>query len=150
MTELERYINANLEAFDSEPVPEGSRERFMASVASEKKERRIRVISFAAAGMAACLAIMMTVFVEPDISKELERHHTRLADKENEIMIMVERDYPNETDMVINTLRSITAEAIPLEEQLPDELSPKEKCRILDDYYDRKYSALENLMAQYR
>lgn len=150
MTELERYISSNLDAFDCEPVPDGSRERFMASVASEKKKRRIKVISFAAAGMAACLAVLLTLSFEPDISKELERHHVRLADKENEIMIIVERDFPNETDMVINTLRSITAEAIPLEEQLPDELSPKEKCRILDDYYDRKHSALEKLMAQYR
>lgn len=150
MTELEKYITDNLESFDSEPVPSGSRERFMASVASEKKKRRVKVISFATAGMAACLTVLLTVFIEPDISKELEMHHRRLAEKENEIMIMVEREYPNETDMVFNTLRSITAEAIPLEEQLPEELSLKEKSRILNDYYGRKYSALENLMAQYR
>ena len=29
MTELERYISSNLEAFDCEPVPEGGKERFM-------------------------------------------------------------------------------------------------------------------------
>ncbi len=146
MTELERYISKNHDAFDSEPVPAGSRERFMAIVTAEKRKRRIRIMSLAISGMAAALAILLTVCVDPDISKELKRHHTRLAEKENEILAMVERDYPDETDMVINTLRSIISEAIPLEEQLPDELPVKEKSRILEDYYESKYSALESLM----
>ena len=66
---------------------------------------------------------------------------------ENEILTIVETEYPEETDMIMNTLRTITADAIPLEEQLPEELSTKEKSRILNEYYDLKYSALENLMA---
>lgn len=66
---------------------------------------------------------------------------------ENEILTIVETEYPEETDMIMNTLRTITADAIPLEEQLPDEMSAKEKSRILNEYYDLKYSALENLMA---
>lgn len=147
MTELERYISSNIDAFDCEPIPEGGKERFMDAVRQERRENRIQVLSIAFTGMAACIAIIMAILVEPDISKELERHYTRMVMKENEILTIVERECPEETDMIMNTLRTITADAIPLEEQLPEELSTKEKSRILNEYYDLKYSALENLMA---
>jgi hypothetical protein len=147
MTEPDRYISTNIDAFDCEPIPEGGKERFMDAVRQERRKNRIQVLSIAFTGMAACIAIIMAVLVEPDISKELERHYTRMAMKENEILTIVERECPEETDMIMNTLRTITADAIPLEEQLPEELSTKEKSRILNEYYDLKYSALENLMA---
>lgn len=147
MTELERYISSNVEAFDCEPLPEGGKERFMDAVRQERRKSRIQVLSIAFTGMAACIAIIMAVLVEPDISKELERHYRRMAMKENEILTIVEREYPEETDMIMNILRTISADAIPLEDQLPEELSTKEKSRILNEYYDLKYSALENLMA---
>lgn len=147
MTELERYISSNIDAFDCKPIPEGGKERFMDAVRQVRRKNRIQVLSIAFTGMAACIAIIMAVLVEPDISKELERHYTRMAMKENEILTIVERECPEETDMIMNTLRTITADAIPLEEQLPEELSTKEKSRILNEYYDLKYSALENLMA---
>ena len=147
MTELERYISSNIDAFDCEPIPEGGKERFMDAVRQERRKNRIQVLSIAFTGMAACIAIIMAVLVEPDISKELERHYTRMAMKENEILTIVEREYPEETDMIMNILRTISADAIPLEDQLPEELSTKEKSRILNEYYDLKYSALENLMA---
>ena len=147
MTELERYISSNTEAFDCEPIPEGGKERFMDAFRQERRRNRIQILSMAFTGMAACIAIIMAVLVEPDISKELERHYRRMAMKENEILTIVGRECPEETDMIMNTLRTITADAIPLEDQLPDELSAKEKSRILNEYYDLKYSALENLMA---
>lgn len=147
MTELERYISSNIDAFDCEPIPEGGKERFMDAVRQERRKNRIQVLSIAFTGMAACTAIIMAVLVEPDISKELERHYTRMSMKENEILTIVEREYPEETDMIMNILRTISADAIPLEDQLPEELSTKEKSRILNEYYDLKYSALENLMA---
>lgn len=146
MTELERYISSNVEAFDCEPIPSGGKERFMDAFRQERRRNRIQILSMAFTGMAACIAIIMAVLVEPDISKELERHYRRMAMKENEILTIVGRECPEETDMIMNTLRTITADAIPLEDQLPDELSAKDKSRILNEYYDLKYSALENLM----
>ena len=150
MTELERYIIENREGFDSEPVPAGSRERFMAELSSERRKGRIRIFYTGLTGMAAGLAALFLMFNEHDLAKELEGHHTRLAEKENEILIMVEREYPHEKIMIENTIRSITAEAIPLEEQLPEELPLKERSRILNEYYNQKYQALERLIAYYK
>lgn len=149
MTELEKYISSNLEAFDSEPMPEGSKVRFMDAVREERRKRRVKIIRLAFAGIAAACAALMVFTSVPDLSRELKLHHQRLAEKEIEIMAMAEMEYPDETDIIMNTVRSITAEAIPLEDQLPDEMSLREKSRILDEYYGRKVSALEELIEQY-
>jgi hypothetical protein len=138
--------------FDSDAAPAGSRERFMAAAKAlaQKRRRRARVLSLSLAGLAAaCIAVFMALFSQPDLSRELERQHRRLAEKESEIMILADKEFPQEKEMIINTIRAILVEAIPLEEQLPEEISMKEKSQILKSYYDRKYAALENLMTQY-
>lgn len=148
MTELERYIIGNRGEFNSVPVPDRSRERFMARLETEKRKRRIRFISMVSAGIAACMATVMFLAFEPDMTEVLEHHHSRLAAKELDIITMTETEHPYDIDEVMNSIRSITFEAIPLEDQLPEELSAKEKIDILNEYYDRKYAALESLMAQ--
>ena len=64
-------------------------------------------------------------------------------------MILADQEFPQEKELITNTIRAILVEAIPLEEQLPDGISLKEKSEILNSYYNRKYAALENLMTQY-
>lgn len=147
MTELERYILDNREEFDSEPVPESSRERFMASVAAERRKRRVRFAGLASTGIAATLAALLTLTHEPEMETVVKRHHTRLAEKEQDLISLTQENYPYEIEEMINSIRSITFEAIPLEEQLPEELPVKERIRILDEYYGQKYEALESLMA---
>ena len=151
MDKIEKYIAEHRSEFDSS-APAGSRERFLAAAQSQaqKRRRRARVISLSFAGLAAaCTAVFMVLFSQPDLSHELERHHKRLAEKESEIMILAEQEFPQEKELILNTIRAILVEAIPLEDQLPEELSVKEKSEILMSYFDRKYAALENLMTQY-
>ena len=154
MDNIEKYIAEHRQEFDSEAAPSGSRERFMAAAQAQAQaqqlRRHTRVLSLSLAGLAAaCIAVFMVLFSQPDLSRELERQHKRLAEKESEIMILADQEFPQEKEMIINTIRSILIEAIPLEEQLPEEISMKEKSEILKSYYDRKYAALENLMTQY-
>lgn len=154
MDKIEKYIVEHRHEFDFEAVPSGSRERFMAAAQAQaqaqQRRRRTRVLSLSFAGLAAaCTAVFMVLFSQPDLSHELERHHKRLAEKESEIMILAEQEFPLEKEVILNTIRAILVEAIPLDDQLPDEISVKEKSEILKSYYDRKYAALENLMTQY-
>lgn len=150
MDNIEKYIAEHRHEFDSDVAPSGSRERFMAAAQAQKRRRRARMFSISFAGLAAaCTAVFMVLFSQPDLSHELERHHKRLAEKESEIMILADQEFPQEKESILNTIRAILVEAIPLEEQLPEELSVKEKSEILKSYYDRKYAALENLMTQY-
>ena len=149
MDKIEKYIAEHRSEFDSS-APSGSRERFMAAAQALKRRRSARVLSLSFAGLAAtCSAVFTVLFSQPDLSHELERHHKRLAEKESEIMILADQEFPQEKELILNTIRAILVEAIPLEEQLPEELSVKEKSEILKSYYDRKYAALENLMTQY-
>lgn len=147
MTELERYILENREEFDSVPVPADSRERFLASVAAERRKRRVRLAGIASTGIAAAIAVLMTLAYEPEMEDVLKRHHSRLAEKEMDIISLTEENYPHEMEEIMNSIHSITFEAIPLEEQLPEELPIKERIRILNEYYNQKYEALESLMA---
>ena len=154
MDNIEKYIAEHRQEFDSEAAPSGSRERFMAAAQAQAQaqqlRRHTRVLSLSLAGLAAaCIAVFMVLFSQPDLSRELERQHKRLAEKESEIMILADQEFPQEKELILNTIRAILAEAIPLEEQLPEEISMKEKSEILKSYYDRKYAALENLMTQY-
>lgn len=149
MRELEKYISDNIGYFDSEPVPEGSKARFMAALSAEKKKRRMKVTRLSFFPAAAVLAVFVTLSSRPDFSRELQRHHKRLAEKECEILALAERDFPHEARMLRTSIRSITHEAIPLEAQLPEEMPEKEKRRILNDYYNRKHAALECLLAYY-
>ena len=148
MTELERFIIDNRDEFDSMPVPENSRERFMASVAAEKRKRRIRLAGMASTGIAAALAALLVLNHEPDMEDILEKHYTRIAETELDIISLMESKHPYEIEEVMSNIHSITFEAIPLEEQLPKELPETERIRILNDFYNMKYEALKSLMVE--
>lgn len=148
MTELERYISSNAGAFDSEPVPAGSRERFMASVAAERRKRRIWYMAMAINGIAAALAALIRIGYQPDMENILEKHYTRIAETELAIISIAGTDHPDEIEEVMSSIHSITFESIPMEEQLPDEIPLKERIRILNDYYNMKHEALKSLMAE--
>ena len=148
MTELERFIIDNRDEFDSMPVPENSRDRFMTSVAAEKRKRRIRLAGMGFTGIAAASAALLVLSHEPDMEDILEIHYTRIAETELQIISLAESKHPYEIEEVMSNIHSITFEAIPLEEQLPKELPETERIRILNDFYNMKYEALKSLMAE--
>ena len=65
------------------------------------------------------------------------------------MIALVEEVCPQEMDVVMNSIRSITFEAIPFTDLLPDELPDKDRVRVIKDYYGRKIEALQELMACY-
>ena len=148
MKGIEKYIKENIEEFDLAPVPEGSRNVFLQKVREEKRRRRTRSIVLAISSMAAAAAITVS-FLPESLSYEIEKHHKELALKEMEIISTVSEISPELIDEVTNTIRVVVSEAIPLEEQLPDEMGVKAKKEILKEYYDCKCKALEQIFDQY-
>jgi hypothetical protein len=148
MKGIEKYIKENIEKFDLAPVPEGSRNVFLQKVREEKRRRRTRSIVLAISSMAAAAAITVS-FLPESLSCEIEKHHKELALKEMEIISIVSETSPELMDEVMNTIRVVVSEAIPLEEQLPDEIGIKAKKEILKEYYDCKCKALEQIFDQY-
>ena len=148
MNGIEKYIKENIGQSDVVPVPEGSRNAFMRKVEAERRRRAARSIVLAFSSMAAAAAITVS-FLPESLSYEIEKHHKELVLKEMEIIASVSETSPELIDEVMNTIRVVVSDAIPLEEQLPDEMGVKAKKEILKEYYDCKYKALEQISEQY-
>ena len=148
MDNLEKYIKENREAFDTVPVPQGSLDRLMAKTRRKAVQIRLRWILPAAAA-AAVLLLFVTGYHNNDESRQLNRMLEGMASTEVEIMTLVEKSCPHDLDAVENTIRSITSEAIPMYSLLPEELSTKERRKILDEYYGAKLEALDRVKEYY-
>lgn len=148
MDNLEKYIKDNREAFDTVPVPQGSLDRLMA----KSRWRSVRhTLSWAvpAVAAAALLVLFVTGYYNNDESRHLNKMLEGIARSEVEIMTLVEISCPQDLEAVGNTIRSITTEAIPMYSLLPDELTPKERRKILDEYYGAKLQALDRVKEYY-
>ena len=130
------------------PVPEGSLDRLMAKTRERTIQIRLRWILPAAAA-AAVLLLFVTGYYNNEEKRHLNRMLEGMASSEVEIMTLVEKSCPHNLDAVENTIRSITSEAIPMYSLLPDELTPKERRKILDEYYGAKLEALDRVKEYY-
>ena len=150
MDRLEQYIKDNLESFDSAIPSAGSRGRFIEAVEKENSGKR-KVLWFSVAGSAAAAvaAILLTIGLSSTESIELKKNFNTLASLEAQIIDLAERNYPEEHQSVISSIRSITSQAIPLEDQLPPELNAEERIEILKQYYGKQVEALSMLLAEY-
>ena len=153
MENLEKYIQNNLGQFNTGEMPVGHQERFMAKLktaqgAPERKAPRLfsRRSLFAAAGAAAAIIIAFvltpgsTTSTEEEYSIEIQEMAQEMYMEEADILKMLGGKDQN----IINSIKSITEEAIPLSEQLPAELSQEKRAEILREYYKAKTAALKN------
>ena len=155
MDDLKKYISEHRDDFDSMPLssmslPSGSKERFMAKVKRRNKVKRLgRICCTAISSAAAVLAVVAVLKYETGESVNVARMVQKMADCEVEIMSMVEMHNPQDVEVAGSTIRSITAEAIPMASLLPEELPSKERMRILKEYYGQKIEALERVKSLY-
>ena len=151
MSELEKYIRDNAEAFDVEELPSGHLERFEsrldAMLAESTSGRQVRLFPAArpiiwrrvALGIAAAAAILLAVGIQSgklwmigagNNPAEVYRAYS------DRTAVLYERaltrDYDGSKE---NALRGIAEEAVPLIDQLPDELDDATKAAILREYY---------------
>ena len=148
MDRLEQYIIDNRASFDAELPSKDSKALFMAKVEKKRKSSKVVKVFYATLSFAAAITAVLFGFSgHSDI--KVERMYNKMTHCENEILEIVESTCPDEIDEVTNMLRAVIAEAIPLEEQLPQELESKERQRILDRYYNQKIDALERIKVHY-
>ena len=138
MSGIEMYIKENIGEFDAYPVPEGSRNAFLKKVKAEKSRGGLRTVIVTISSMAAAAAIAF-LLVPGSMAHDIEKQHRKL----------VSETAPEELDEIQNTIRMVTSDAIPLEEQLPEEMKEESRKKILKEYYDIKYKALETILEQY-
>lgn len=153
MENLEKYIQDNLEQFNCGEMPLGHQERFMAKLqaaqaAPERKAPRLFSRRSLFAATAAAAAIVIAFFISTgspasdsdDYTIAIHEVAEEMYIEEAEIMMMLGEDDQH----IVNSVKSITEEAIPLSEQLPEELSQEKRAQILREYYKAKTAALKN------
>ena len=174
MENLEQYIKDNLEQISSCEMPLGHKERFMAKLAAQERENweqaaqegvteestatpqrrkitfwnRRRILS--ATSIAAVVTIGIITALNPAVQEKIYSYQVhksaqQIYIEETEIMQMLGED----EFYMINNLKSITEEAVPLADQLPPELSPKERAKILTQYYKTKTASLKKFKTLY-
>ncbi|MBR1950355.1 MAG: hypothetical protein IKA14_05840 [Bacteroidales bacterium] len=156
MENLEKYIQDNLEQFNCGEMPLGHQERFMAKLqaaqaAPERKAPRLFSRRSIFAATAAAAAIVIAFFIttgspasdSDDYTIAIHEVAEEMYIEETEIMMMLGEDDQH----IVNSVKSITEEAIPLSEQLPAELSQEKRAQILREYYKTRTAALKNFRA---
>lgn len=160
MENLEKYIQDNLEQFNTGEMPAGHQERFLAKLEAlqsreqhqEPKPHRlpIRRILFAASAAAAAIIIALFTALQPgsiesSYSITVQELAQEMYTEEAEILQML----PEDDLQMINSVKSITQEAIPLTDLLPDEFSPEKRAEILREYYKAKTAGLKKIKTLY-
>ena len=155
MENIEKYIQNNLEQFNTGELPAGHQDRFMAKLAQTQKTGKMRPFSrrtiFAATAAAA--AVIIGAFIVLGIPQyKIEQLNISIQElaqemylEETELLMMFQED----EQYMINNVKSITEEAIPLADQLPDELSPEKRAEILREYYKAKTAGLRQIKTLY-
>ena len=155
MENLEKYIKENLEKFDYAEMPAGHKERFLEKLSAletnnQSNSRRPSNIVWRISSVAAILIIAL--FIGRQSSEEFRvldengtEYTTLMTTLENEIIEMSKNCNKKSAKEALKASRSVTFEAIPITEQLPDELSDEERAKILRRYYKEKTDGLKRI-----
>lgn len=155
MSELERYIRANAGAFDTQEAPAGHEARFLAlldasgAIPAEPVRgssrwrsaiRRLRSADFRRpAAWTFALAALAAAFLLLRPGDPFRKAGNDPAAIYLAYMEQVAGLYgtlpPEDSASWDASLQEVTEEAVPLFEQLPEELSAREQARILKAYY---------------
>lgn len=148
MTELEKYIKANAAKFDGQTPADGHEQRFLARLdaVSAKPSLNVRRIVFgtiaaAAATLAGVFVAGRTLLAPKDPSAIYLAYMTRVSKLYAECPM-------EDTASWDDALAQFTEEAIPMFEQLPEEMSRREKARILRQYYGSMLNGAKQLANQ--
>lgn len=147
MNELEKYIRAHAAEFDTEAPARGHEERFLArldvtpgAVVERPVIRRFRPANLLALAFAACVAALL--LIRPGdplhgLSRNPEAIYLAYMDQVADLY----RDMPLQDD----ALRAITEEEEPLFDQMPEDMSPRQRSRILKAHYGELLAAARQL-----
>ena len=126
--------------FDLYDLPEGHEERFLEKLDARTRRQQSRRIAFHWTAVAAAAAVLL-LLVLPVGSRHFRGARTPEAvycaylDQIGSCYEQLARNDQVDAFAWEATLASLTQETIPLVDQLPEEMSDREKTRILKKYY---------------
>lgn len=157
MLNLEQFIKENREAFHTGEIPQGHKARFSEKLRKASAERkRKHVFNTMARIILSVAAVFVIAFILDNRSARiidfLENRYTYttnyallMADEERQVMELMKETDPFTGKQLMTALENITFEAIPLKDQLPDELPEKQKKEIMNEYYRQKTEGIQKI-----
>ena len=161
MSKLERYIRANARAFDTQEAPPGHEERFLALLDASgaapdaaPAARRASISpwrsflgrpaawSFALAALAAAVLLLRPADPFRKAGNDPAAIYQAYMDQ---VAGLYGAFPPEDSASWDRALQEVTEEDIPLFEQLPEELSTRERTRILKAYYGELLASARQL-----
>ncbi len=151
MDNLEQYIKSNLDKFNSGELPEGCKERFFEKLEQNSaKSKQSRYLYYRIAGIAASLALIFLIGYKFGTNKQTKQvdpneYLTQIITLEKEIIELSRNKDDDRSKELVKAAENVIYEPIPLEEQLPKELSTEECNIILASYYEKKATKLNKI-----
>lgn len=157
MDNLRNFIGQHRSDFETDALPEGHRERFLRKLGETEPRkapdaRPVFPLRWRIAALSAAAAVLVGIFLMQDrmapdpVTLEIMAYNRNLDSLTHDIMDICRRT-DGDTSQVNEVIRIIGGEAIPLYDQLPEELSDEEKARILRRYFNLKLKAVKQLRA---
>ncbi|MDO4735626.1 MAG: hypothetical protein Q4B21_01210 [Bacteroidia bacterium] len=157
MDQLEKFITDNIEQFNDGQMPAADKELFNKKL-KESELQKVSKIGFARiirmTSVAVAAIVLVFIVKNVTITKEAKtidvvNYTQQLAKEGDEILNLYKEMAPEALEELKSTLNIVLHESIPLNEQLPDELSADKKALILREYYKQKSEALKSLKLLY-
>ena len=145
MNKFEEYIRENASELDTALPPSGAEAQFLERWEAAEKGRKKRIFYFAFSAAAAVAVILALLPWKPsgfrgvgDNPDAVYEHYLAVVADAWEVAACDEE--------AAAMLGSLTEEAIPLRDQLPDELSPREQAAILRAHYADLLEGVHRIM----
>ena len=160
MDNLEKFIQDNRARFESGEPLEGHKERFLEMLEIETKSQivkksggiKVRRRLYISLSSAAAVIIAGVIFFSLRSSDETAVYDTLYAEymeevsKYREEIEELSQQIYGERNIYDLTFASVSEDGpVPFLSQLPDELSPNEKARLLKDYYNQRLRGLKQM-----
>lgn len=142
MDTLRKIINENEQSFNKERLPFGNNIRFFRKL-NKPVSRWIWYPAFASLAIIIGLSFFIPSGEEQAIN--VYRDYCRSAGlMAGEIQAMAPEEEQYFLDII---LERITFEAVPLFDELPEEISDRQKAKLMKEYYKRKLDGIAKLKA---
>lgn len=147
MQNLEQFIKENREAFHTGEIPQGHKARFSEKLRKAAAERkRKHVFNTMARIILPVAAVFIIAFIiDNRYSSRNTNYALLMADEERQVMELMKETDPFTGKQLMTALENITFEAIPLKDQLPEELPEKQKKEIMNEYYRQKTEGIQKI-----
>lgn len=144
---IEQYIRENRARFNEGPLPRGHQQRFLEKLqATEQKQVQIRRSSKFIRVILSAVAVVTLALLLPLAFPTAQKDYMALMAEEEEAVIqLISRSDSFTRQQMTLALESITFEAIPLQEQLPEEIPAEQQQKILQTYYKQKVEGIQKL-----